>query len=115
MNAVEIEEAVSLLVEKPFDKDAFPYDFLEAFGNKSTTIKRLKSGSTNASDISGGVLQRSNIHIATCAEGQVSATLSQLRDSPATQKAKAKFIVATDGIDFEAENIAQQEAPIACA
>lgn len=115
MNAVEIEEAVSLLVEKPFDKDAFPYDFLEAFGNKATTIKRLKSGSTNASDISGGVLQRSNIHIATCAEGQVSATLSQLRDSPATQKAKAKFIVATDGIDFEAENIAQQEAPIACA
>jgi len=31
--------------------------FLEAFGNKATTIKRLKSGSTNSSDIEDGVLQ----------------------------------------------------------
>jgi len=43
MNAVEIEEAVSKLAEAPFDPEAFPFDFLEAFGNKATTIKRLKS------------------------------------------------------------------------
>jgi len=34
MNAVEIEEAISLLAEKPFAPDEFPCDFLEAFGNK---------------------------------------------------------------------------------
>ena len=54
MNAVEIEEAITLLAEQPFDAESFPFDFLEAFGNKETTIKRLKSdkkGSTNASDL----------------------------------------------------------------
>jgi hypothetical protein len=40
MNAVEIEEAVSKLAEQPFDADSFPFDFLAAFGNKETTLKR---------------------------------------------------------------------------
>jgi hypothetical protein len=38
MNAVEIEEAVSRLAEAPFDPAEFPFAFLEAFGNKSTTL-----------------------------------------------------------------------------
>lgn len=104
MNAVEIEEAVSELAGQPFDREEFPYAFLEAFGNKATTIKRLRDGNSNKSAIDGGVLQRNNIHIATCDEGKVSKTLSKLRESPATSKAKAKFILATDGIDFQSEN-----------
>jgi hypothetical protein len=44
MNAVEIEEAVSALAAAPFDRDEFPFAFLEAFGNKETTIKRLRAG-----------------------------------------------------------------------
>ena len=55
MNAVEIEEAVSKLAAEPFDAGNFPFAFLEAFGNKPTTLHRLKGGSTNQSDI-GGVL-----------------------------------------------------------
>ena len=45
MNAVEIEEAVSSLAEQPFDAESFPFAFLEAFGNKETTIRRLKAES----------------------------------------------------------------------
>lgn len=45
MNAVEIEEAVSRLAEQPFDPEEFPFAFLEAFGNKTATIKRLRAGS----------------------------------------------------------------------
>ncbi len=55
MNAVEIEEAISALAEHPFDPAEFPFACLEAFGNKATTIKRLRSGSTNKSDIGGVV------------------------------------------------------------
>lgn len=44
MNAVEIEEAISALSEQPFDVTEFPFSFLEAFSNKATTIKRLRSG-----------------------------------------------------------------------
>jgi hypothetical protein len=47
MNAVEIEQAVSILAEAPFDAAEFPYAFLEAFGNKATTIKILKNGKSN--------------------------------------------------------------------
>ncbi|MGV0033473.1 MAG: class I SAM-dependent DNA methyltransferase, partial [Candidatus Azotimanducaceae bacterium WSBS_2022_MAG_OTU7] len=113
MNAVEIEEAISHLAEQTFDAASFPYAFLEAFGNKATTIKKLKSGSSNASDVAGGVLQRSNIHIAVCPEGEVTATLNPLKASPATIKAKAKFILATDGLTLEAENLATGDT-VAC-
>jgi hypothetical protein len=112
LNAVEIEEAVSQLADQPFDPKNFPYQFLEAFGNKETTIKRLRTGASNKSDL-GGVLQTNNIHIATCESGQVTSTLTTLRESPATAKAKAKFILATDGVDFEAEDLASGET-VAC-
>ena len=55
MNAVEIEQAITDLAEQPFDAANFAYAFLEAFGNKATTIQRLRSGATNKSDL-GGVL-----------------------------------------------------------
>ncbi|MDT9201011.1 type IIL restriction-modification enzyme MmeI, partial [Limnospira sp. PMC 1042.18] len=115
MNAVEIEEAVSQLAEAPFDPEAFPYSFLEAFGNKATTIKRLKSDrhSTNQSDLPGGVLQRHNIHLKVCPEGEVTATLTALRESPATTRYKVKFILATDGKSFEAESLVDGET-VAC-
>ena len=93
MNAVEIEQAVSELAEQPFDAAEFPYAFLMAFGNKETTIKRLRTGASNKSDI-GGVLQTNNIHLATCVPGEIAATLAALRESPATSRAKAKFILA---------------------
>ena len=114
MNAVEIEEAISLLADQPFDPEGFPFAFLEAFGNKATTIKRLKSGSSNASDIEGGVLQRNNLHIAVCAKGQVSRILAALKESSATTKAKAKFVLATDGTDLEAEDLTSGET-VACS
>lgn len=114
MNAVEIEQAITDLAEKPFDRVAFPYAFLEAFDRNDTTIRRLRAGASNKSDL-GGVLQTNHIHILTCNAGQVSQTLKALKDSPATAKAKAKFILATDGIDFEAEELTGGESPVACA
>ncbi|AZR31068.1 class I SAM-dependent DNA methyltransferase [Xanthomonas vasicola] len=113
MNAVEIEQAITDLAERPFDPAEFPYAFLEAFGNKPTTIKRLRAGASNKSDL-GGVLQTSNIHILTCDAGRVTQTLAALKASPATAKAKAKFILATDGTDFEAEDLTSGET-VACA
>lgn len=50
MNAVEIEQAISDLAALPFDRAEFAFSFLEAFGNKTTTLKKLRSGASNASD-----------------------------------------------------------------
>lgn len=109
MNAVEIEAAISELALQPFDATEFPFAFLAAFGNKETTLKRLRAGNNNTSDVPGGVLQRSNIHIAVAAPGGVGEVLSALRASPATTKAKAKFILATDGQSLEAEDLGTGE------
>jgi hypothetical protein len=118
MNAVEIEAAISDLALQPFDAAEFPFAFLAAFGNKDTTLKRLRTGNNNASDVPGGVLLRNNIHIAACeARGEsstVGETLKALRASAATLKAKAKFILATDGQTFEAEELIGGET-ITCA
>ena len=113
MNAVEIEEAISALAGLPFDAEEFPFAFLLAFGNKPTTIKRLQSGSSNRSD-QGGVLQTNNIHLKVCGAGEVTTTLVQIKASPATTRAKAKFVLATDGTDLEAEDLTTGET-IACA
>ena len=113
MNAVEIEEAISELMDQPFDPKEFAYAFLTAFGNKKATIDKLKKGNTNSSDIDGGVLQRNNIHIAVCNEGAVTETLGSLKASPATAKGKCKFILATDGEQLEAEDMNSGDT-IAC-
>ena len=113
MNAVEIEDAISALAAEPFDAAEFSFAFLAAFGNKATTIDRLRKGNTNRSDVSGGVLQRNNIHIAVCEQGTVGATLKALRESTETGKAKAKFILATDGETLEAEDLVGGDT-IAC-
>ena len=104
MNAVEIEEAVSTLAERPFDAEEFPFAFLQAFANKATTIKRLRSGASNSSD-RDGVLQRNNIHIKVCPEGETAAALKALKSSQATARARAKFVLATDGQEFHAEDL----------
>lgn len=112
MNAVEIEEAVTQLAAQPFDSAEFPYLFLQAFGNKETTIKQLRTGTKNKSDV-GGVLQTNNIHIAVAPVGDVTNKLLALKNSPTTTKAKARFVLSTDGVQFEAEDLETGET-IAC-
>jgi hypothetical protein len=103
MNAVEIEEAISELAAEPFDRGEFVFEFLRAFGNNETRIRRLKRNPNT--DIPEAILQKNNIHIATCDTGQITQTLNTLREHPKTTRNKCKFIVATDGEMFEAEDM----------
>jgi hypothetical protein len=112
MNAVEIEEAVSDLVEAPFERGEFLFRFLQAFGDKDTAIKRLRANPN--SDIPGAVLQKNKIHIAVCDPGHTAATLTALREHPKTARSKCKFVLVTDGETLEAEDLASGEH-IACA
>jgi len=114
LNAVEIEEAISKLAEQEFNPDEFPYAFLEAFGNKPPTINRLRKGDSNKSDLEGAVLQTNNIHIAVCPAGDVYQTLEALKISTATKRYKAKYVLATDGEDFQAEDLTSDEPPVIC-
>ncbi len=113
MNAVEIEAAVSDLASAPYDAAEFPYQFLAAFDKKETTLKRLRKGDTNKSDVPGAVLLINNIHLATCLNGETRQTLDQLKASVKTASARAKFIFATDGIYLEAEDVTGAQEPVA--
>ncbi|WP_419186987.1 type IIL restriction-modification enzyme MmeI, partial [Candidatus Halocynthiibacter alkanivorans] len=106
MIPVELEQAITDLAEQSFDAAEFPYAFLESFGNKATTIKKLRKGASNKSDIDG-VLQANHIHLKTCETGQVPQTLTALRESKATEtkRNKVRFLLATDGVAFEAEDL----------
>jgi hypothetical protein len=81
MNAVEIEATVSALALQQFDGAEFPFAFLAAFDNKETTIKRLRKGETNGSDLPGGLLQRNNTRSG--ASNTLSSSLRPPRASPA--------------------------------
>lgn len=104
MKPIEILEAVTDLISQPFDPIEFPYSFLRAFDNSETTLRRLRSGATNQSD-AGGVLQRNNIHIAVDDASSLSSKLNELRESSMTARQKAKFVLVTDGITVQAENL----------
>lgn len=104
MNPIEIEEQLSKLASESFEPREFPFQFLECYGRKAGEIKSLKRGKSNKSDIDG-VLQRNNIHILVASEGELDKTLTSLRDSKATTKNKAHFILATDGESVAAENL----------
>lgn len=109
MNPIEVEAAVSELFEQEFVGDEFPYAFLRAFGNKETTLKRLRAGSTNKSD-AGGILQTNHIHLAVAPPGEVAETFARLKASPMTAKFKAQFVFATDGTEVEAEDLGNGRA-----
>ena len=113
MNAVEIEAAVSELAAAPYDAAEFPFQFLTAFDKKETTLKRLRKGDTNKADVFGAVLLINNIHLAICPAGQTLETLELLKASPKTAAARAKFIFATDGSYFEAEDVTGAQEPVA--
>jgi hypothetical protein len=51
MNAVEIEAAASELADQPFDAAEFLFQFLAASDKKESTLKRLRKGDSNKSDI----------------------------------------------------------------
>jgi hypothetical protein len=113
MNAVEIEQAITDLAAAPFDAAEFPYAFLEAFGNKATTLKKLRTGRVEWFGRAwrrSSAQQHPHCHLPA---GAVDATLQALRASPKTTAAKAKFILATDGADFQAEELATGET-VAC-
>ena len=95
MDALEIEEAISKLATQSFDACEFPFAFLKAFGNKETTIKKLRSikHTFNSSDISGGVLQRDKIHIA-ASSGDKDATKN--RDIVAKEMSPSQIEKAQD-------------------
>ncbi|MFP1591809.1 type IIL restriction-modification enzyme MmeI [Escherichia coli] len=112
MNAVEIEQAITDLAEQPFD----PQNFL-MLSLKPLVTRQRPSSACAPGHLTSPIwvaFSTNNIHILASEEGQVTQMLAALKASPATGKSKAKFILATDGKYFEAEDLNSGQT-VACA
>ncbi|MBO9428750.1 DNA methyltransferase [Sulfitobacter sp. R18_1] len=100
MNITEIETAVSDLAAKPFDQETFFFDLITAYGAPSSTVERIRTGSTGKSDVNGAVLWTPKIHYVYNKMSELPAQLDELAASKKTTSKKVRFLVATDGEDI---------------
>ena len=104
MNPTEIYDALAEIAAKPFDPNEFPFAFAEATDAAKAAISKLRNGSTNKSDLSGGVLFNKKFHYAPALKGLTDVTLDQLRASKKTRASKPAILIATDGETIAAEH-----------
>lgn len=104
MNPTEIYDALAEIAAKPFDATEFPFDIATATDGAKAAISKLRSGSTNKSDLQGGVLFGKKFHYAPALAGMTDDTLNQLRSSKKTKTSKPAILIATDGEMISAEH-----------
>ncbi|GBR55221.1 type II restriction enzyme methylase subunit [Neokomagataea thailandica NBRC 106555] len=106
MNPTEIYDALAQIAAEPFDPIEFPFAFAAATDAAQAAISKLRNGSTNKSDLSGGVLFGKRFHYAPAQSGQSDIVLDQLRASKKTKTSKPAILLATDGDMIAAEHLA---------
>lgn len=106
MNPTEIYDALAEIAAEPFDATEFPFAFAAATDGAKAAISKLRSGSTNKSDLPGGVLFGKKFHFAPALAGMTDVTLEQLRSSKKTKTSKPAILIATDGEMISAEHLA---------
>lgn len=104
VNPTEIGDALEAIASIPFDPAEFSFAFAGATDNARATISKLRNGSTNKSDIDGGVLLNRKFHYAPAPRGGVTPVLDRLRTSKRTATARPAILLATDGETVAAEH-----------
>ncbi|WP_122928176.1 DNA methyltransferase [Sphingobium sp. LF-16] len=104
MNPTEIYDALAEIAAEPFDATEFPFAFAAAIDGAKAAISKLRSGSTNKSDLQGGVLFGKKFHYAPTLAGMTDGTLDLLRSSKKTKTSKPAILIATDGEMISAEH-----------
>lgn len=97
MNPTEIYDALSEISAPPFNATEFPFAFALATDAAQAAVAKLRNGSTNKSDLPGGVLFNKKFHFAPAMDGRVDVTLDQLKTSKRNTTAKPAILIATDG------------------
>ncbi|PRZ48040.1 class I SAM-dependent DNA methyltransferase [Tritonibacter scottomollicae] len=106
MNPTEIYDALAQIATEPFDATEFPFAFAAATDGAKAAVSKLRSGSTNKSDLPGGVLFGKKFHYAPALTGMTDVTLDHLRSSKKTKTSKPAILITTDGKMISAEHLA---------
>ena len=88
-------------IESNLDKDNFIYQFLEAYEQPKSSIKRLKDGDYNLSKKQNEVIWKKKIYFYVTKDGEdVHDIIDNLSKSEILEKYKIRFLIVTDFKDF---------------
>ena len=88
-------------IESNIDKDNFIYQFLEAYEQPKSSIKRLKDGDYNLSKKQNEVIWKKKIYFYVTKDGEdVHDIIDNLSKSEILEKYKIRFLIVTDFKDF---------------
>lgn len=88
-------------IQENLNKDNFIYDFLEAYEQPKSSIKRLKDGDYNLSKKPNEVIWKKKIYFYSINENQdVHDTIDTISKSELIEKNKIRFIIVTDFKEF---------------
>jgi len=104
MNVVEIEEAVSELSQAPYGSNLI-WDFMLAYGAPKSAVARIQTGQGIVSDLADGVVWRKWLHFCPSARGLIAETLETLEQSAVSARAKVRYLLTTDGVEFGARDL----------
>ena len=88
-------------IENNLDKDNFIYQFLEAYEQPKSSIKRLKDGDYNLSKKTNEVIWKKKIHFYVTSETEdIHDTIDNLSKEDFLEKNKTRFLIVTDFKDL---------------
>ena len=88
-------------IESNLDKDSFIYQFLEAYEQPKSSLKRLKDGDYNLSKKQNEVIWKKKIHYYQVKDDEdVHICIDELSKSEDVKKNKIRFLIVTDFRDF---------------
>jgi hypothetical protein len=106
MNIAEIESKIEELVQRPYNKETFVFDFLTIFDNiPKATLTKLRQGSNNQSKVPGEVLLKKKLFFKSAPHGKAAETVNDLIANPLTKKHEPRFVMSTDGDEFYCRDI----------
>lgn len=97
MNIAEIETALRELVEQPFDRDEFVFDFLSIYDAPKSTITKLKQAKNADFLQTGDVLWKKKLWFRVADKGSAGSALEAMRSSPELKKQAPRYLLITDG------------------
>tara|TARA_B110000971_G_scaffold113972_1_gene116931 strand:- start:3405 stop:6074 length:2670 start_codon:yes stop_codon:yes gene_type:complete len=88
-------------IEQSLDKKNFIYDFLEAYEQPKSTIKRLKDGDYNLSKNSNELIWKKKIYFYTTKDNEdIHDIIDSISKSEVIEKYKIRFVIVTDFEEF---------------
>jgi hypothetical protein len=97
MNIAEIETALRELVEQPFDRSRFVFDFLQIYDAPKSTITKLKQAQDADFLQTGDVLWKKKLWFRVAEKGGADSALMAILASQELKKLAPRFLLITDG------------------